>query len=132
MKPVKLRPHHGICFQFFAGKGYCDGFVRNMENLLRRMEGCPETRIRLQSETDLLCGKCPHNCGGVCETEEKTARYDRVCLELCGLENGTVLSWEKFRALIRQKILKTGRREELCGDCGWSEICQQRNVEKNV
>lgn len=103
-----------------------------METLLRQLENCPATQIRLQSETDRLCGQCPHNCGGACETAEKTARYDRVCLELCGLEKGAVLSWEEFRELVRQKILRTGRREEVCGDCEWNEICQHRNVEKNV
>jgi hypothetical protein len=132
MKPVKLRPHHGICFQFFAGKGYSDDFVENMDALYRKLEENTDTKIQLQSETDLLCEHCPHNCGGVCETAEKAAKYDRACLEFCGLKNGALLSWEEFRGLVRQRILAAGRREEICGDCGWSGICQQQTVENNV
>ena len=34
------------------------------------------------------------------------------------------LTWEEFEHLVRVKILDAGRREEICADCRWNELCR--------
>jgi hypothetical protein len=29
-----LRPHHGLCFQFYEGKGYSPDFIDHMEKVV--------------------------------------------------------------------------------------------------
>lgn len=127
--PVPLRPHHGLCACFFQGKGYSEAFAANMARVLCLLRKNPAQEIRLSCGADLLCAACPHCVSGVCETAEKTERYDRACLKACGLQDGGILPWEKYSQLILKNILLPGRRETVCGDCGWNEICQQPIVE---
>ena len=44
----KIRPHHGMCFSFFQGKGYSGAFTENMAAMKERLEENPEVT--------LLCG----------------------------------------------------------------------------
>jgi uncharacterized protein len=132
MEPLNMRPHHGVCFHFFDGKGYSDEFVQSMTSFSRRLKENPECKITLKSDTDFLCKSCPHNIDGVCGTEEKVAEYDNRCLTFCGLSDGDILSWQEFQKLVMRKILLPGFLSALCGDCCWSDICQHGIVENAV
>ncbi len=128
-KPLPLRPHHGLCIRYFAGKGYSGAFVRNMQQLIARLQDTPGQLVRLQTEVDVVCAACPHSLQGACETAEKVARYDAACLTLCGLQNGQELSWRAFAQLVHQNIIAPGRLAEVCQGCRWLSICLEEQTE---
>ena len=119
---MNVRPHHGLCGEFFQGKGYSGEFVENMSAVLDRLNSS-DPLVTLTVGTDRICCRCPHSKGGVCETVEKVTRYDNAVLELCGLSDGDVLRWREFRNMVRKKIISPGLLSEVCGDCIWFYIC---------
>lgn len=130
-KLLKMRPHHGLCLQFFIGKGYGGGFEKNMVGVSLTLKNNPETQIMLVGKPDAICGCCPHNLCGTCESAEKVARYDKECLAFCGLDFEQILTWNNFRHLIMSDIISVPeRRRKVCADCEWDPICQQLYVEK--
>lgn len=116
-----LRPHHGMCLAYFTGKGYSDGFTAHMGRVLDALT--PDVPVRLRVETDVICAACPNNRGGECEQPERTAAYDRAVLDRCGLSDGQEMPFGVFTGLVQERILAPGRREEICGQCQWNEIC---------
>lgn len=119
---IEIRPHHGLCAEFFVGKGYSEEFTENMAATLKVLsENNP--KIVPKKDTDLICGHCPNNVCGNCASSEKVLRYDKRVLELCGIAEGTALFWEEYRRLLREKIIGAGRLREICGDCQWFPIC---------
>lgn len=121
MKMNQLRPHHGMCLAYFRGKGYSEDFVKNMAEIKEQLARNP--LIELTDQTDRICGSCPNNEAGKCKTSEKVADYDRRVLEICDLHPGTQIHWKEFEKLVDEKILRVGKREQICGDCQWTEIC---------
>lgn len=117
----QLRPHHGMCMAFFQGKGYSSEFTAHMAETIQQLGD--ETMVRICAQTDVICGKCPNNQSGTCETERKVAEYDRQVLERCGLADGAVLPYGQFRGAVQENILGPGSRKEICGDCQWNELC---------
>lgn len=120
-QPYKLRPHHGLCLGFFRGKGYSEAFVENMTRVKAALE--ENIPVCLTDSADVICAACPNNCSGICTTAEKVARYDREVLERCGLAAGQTLRYREFETKVYRNILLAGQREEVCGDCQWSELC---------
>lgn len=124
----RLRPHHGMCIAFFQGKGYSEEFTEHMKKIIEKLEN--NASIYLTLQTDIICKKCPNNIQGICNTDEKVAAYDQKVLEVCGWEEGMQLSYFDFRQNIHNKILRCGKREKICGDCEWNEICHFNEREK--
>ena len=63
------------------------------------------------------------------QEETKVDMYDRKVLEACGVQGETSLPWKEFAELVRQKIILTGRRADICPDCQWKEICEKKEKE---
>lgn len=118
-----LRPHHGMCFQFYEGKGYSEDFTDHMGRIIQKLEKDPSQKIKLLVETDVVCENCPNNKGGKCTTDEKVKRYDEEVLKACGIAAGSDVSFAEFTELVREKIIDAGIREKICGDCSWNYIC---------
>ena len=121
-----LRPHHGMCFQFYEGKGYSEDFTDHMGRIIREMEADPAQKIQLKVETDIVCENCPNNEAGVCSTADKVKRYDEEVLKACGFAEGDEISFAEFTELVRDKIIDTGIRSDICGDCSWDYICREK------
>ncbi|SFC50868.1 hypothetical protein SAMN02910398_02446 [Butyrivibrio sp. YAB3001] len=121
-----LRPHHGMCFQFYEGKGYSEDFTDHMGRIIREMESDPSQKIRLKVETDIVCRNCPNNEAGECTTADKVKRYDEEVLKACGLVEGDEISFAEFTELVREKIIDAGIRSDICGDCSWDYICREK------
>lgn len=119
---IEIRPHHGLCAEFFQGKGYSGEFTENMMAVLKMLAE-NDLQVVPKADTDLICGHCPNNNGDCCTSEEKVLRYDKKVLELCGIAEGISLSWEDYRRLLREKIIGAGIIREVCGDCQWAEYC---------
>ncbi|MBE6627032.1 MAG: DUF1284 domain-containing protein [Ruminococcaceae bacterium] len=111
----KIRPHHGMCISFFRGEGYSNEFTSHMARIVSELSADP--LVEIISATDELCEKCPSNMGdGICQTEEKVARYDSEVLRYCGFSAGEVMPYSAFSSIVREKIILCGKREEICGD----------------
>lgn len=122
LETVQIRPHHGLCAEFFRGEGYSGEFCQNMAEVLKTLNET-DPIVSPKAAPDLICGHCPNNGNGVCSANEKVLRYDRKVLELCGIAEGTPLRWSEYRRLVREKIIEAGRLREVCGDCQWFGIC---------
>ena len=119
-----IRPHHGMCLAFFIGNGYSSGFTAHMQEMLDLfMKGA---KVQLVLKTDEICFACPNNCEGVCEAADKVKRYDEAVLEQCGFQENQQLTFSQFTSAVQQKIIQTGNREKICGDCQWNRICQEQ------
>ena len=121
-----LRPHHGMCFQFYEGKGYSEEFTDHMGRIIREMEADPAQKIQLKVETDIVCENCPNNEAGDCTTADKVKKYDEEVLKACGLVKGDEISFAEFTELVREKIIDAGIRSDICGDCSWDYICREK------
>ena len=40
-----LRPYHGMCFQFYEGKGYSADFTDHMGRVIKELEADPEQKV---------------------------------------------------------------------------------------
>ena len=122
-KPLPLRPHHGLCMAFFQGKGYSSGFTSSLAACLDALERDIRKPVMLTVGTDTICAPCPHNVGCVCEAADKVASYDRAVLELCRLQEGTICPFSEFAQLVQQRIIDSGARRAICGNCQWDRLC---------
>lgn len=106
---------------FFQGKGYSGEFTAHMAKVIEAMKENPT--VCLVSETDVVCKKCPNNLDDLCNTAEKAARYDEQVLSFCGLKAGQELPFAEFQQKVFNHILLCGKREDICGDCQWTDLC---------
>lgn len=126
---IQLRPHHGLCLQFFVGKGYGDSFVKHMAELQEYLAQNAEEKIHLVKGVDCVCANCPHNLSGVCASADKVQRYDERCLEGTARTAGEILSWSDFQKTLKKNIMVWNKLPQICGDCQWYSICEQRQKE---
>ncbi len=122
---IYLRPHHGMCFQFYKGVGYSEDFTDHMGKTIKELNKDPSQKIILKSETDIVCKNCPNNEAGKCISDDKVYRYDTKVLSACGLNNGDELSYADFIEIVKERIIKTGKRADICGECSWNYICEK-------
>lgn len=52
-----LRPHHGMCFQFYEGKGYSEDFTDHMGRIIKECEANPEQKLILKISADVVVHK---------------------------------------------------------------------------
>ncbi len=123
----KIRAHHGMCLAFFQGKGYSDEFAKHMAEVKRLLETNPP--VCITKKADIICDACPNNREGVCTSSELVAEYDRQVLLRCELQEETVMPFLEFQKMVYDSILIPGKREEICGNCEWSSLCQLTSSE---
>ena len=75
--------------------------------------------------------KCPNLENGICRTQELVLYYDKEVLKRCGLSEKTKIFWNDFSKLVQEKIIFSGERQNICGNCQWSCICEKK-VEKTL
>jgi hypothetical protein len=126
MSVFKLRPHHSLCISFFEGKGYSDKFTESMTGIIRMLDN-ENPFINPVSETDIICENCPNNNMGICITSEKVYDYDKRVLKLCEISENTKIKWKDFHDTAVKNIIKTGKISEVCSDCSWRYICNEKS-----
>ena len=124
---MKIRAHHGMCLGFFEGKGYDNDFSVHMQKVQDDME--PDTVLEVVAAADGICGHCPNLVLGRCTSADLVEGYDKKVLKMCELKEHSVLTWEEFTDLVKNKILIPGRRHQICGTCEWSSICDRKEKE---
>lgn len=120
---LKLRPHHGMCMQFFRGEGYSADFVKHMGEIIAALNR--GALVELTDGTDHICAACPNILGGVCQSEEKVRRFDNGVLQYAGLIIGEVPDGTEFLRMVRERIIERGLMKKICGDCEWARICHE-------
>ncbi len=109
---------------YFRGNGDSESFTQNMKNVLQLLT--EDRPVVLTLDADDICRACPNRRGVSCSHREKVARYDRGVLQVLGLEDGAELSAGELKKAVAEKILHTGLREEICGDCFWTDLCREQ------
>jgi hypothetical protein len=122
-KTIALRPHHGLCLNFFIGLGYSERFVQRMTWLQKELERNP--LIELVSGTDVLCDACPNTQGESCSDEKRFSAYDAALLKMTALQTGRVIRWKQFKERMQERVFDEGRFHEICPDCQWHEFCHK-------
>lgn len=122
MQEYSLRPHHGLCIAFFVGKGYSPDFTENMTAVISHLES-ENPMITLVNGSDIICRNCPHCHNGICSSNEKVLEYDKAVSAFCDLHTNDIIYWKDFRKLIYEKIINTGHRRTICGNCQWDSLC---------
>ena len=125
---MRLRPHHLLCTQGYSGKGYSEGFVTHMDQVVEKLRGSEPVEIELVFDTDVLCTACPHKLGeDLCDTNEKVKGFDHKLVNYFNLKEGKYI----YQELI--KTIDAGMTEEMmadiCKGCEWYPVSSCR---KNV
>ena len=126
---LSLRPHHALCAQFFAGKGYSEAFVENMRAVLAALGG-GETAVTLTDGCDVICAACPNNDGGMCAADEKVRGIDTRAAKAMGLRFGDTLPWRDLCERAEREIIRPGKLRAVCRDCEWIGICGEEDAER--
>lgn len=121
---IRLRPHHGMCLAYFEGKGYSDDFTVNMQNMLDLFE--KGTDVELVTAGDEICKACPNLKEGICVSAGLVERYDREVLKACGLDEKNQMTFREFVDSVQKNVINTGKRVEICGNCQWNDICENK------
>lgn len=124
MSRIFLRPHHALCIQFFEGKGYSDAFISHMSAVISALQS-DDPAVMLHDGCDVLCEKCPHNAGDVCETDDKVRAIDERALALLELSIGDTLRWNELSVRAYDRIIGCSKLSEVCRDCQWLTICKK-------
>lgn len=111
-----------MCLFYYRGEGYSGEFNDNMGRMKELLLKDP--LVCLADGTDEICKACPHNRNGICASDSKVSEYDRQVLLRLGLQQGDIMRWLEFSGLVEKYILKSGRREEICGKCQWNRLCR--------
>lgn len=121
MEKIRLRPHHGLCIRHFEGKGYSEAFVEHMTEVIKRLQAGAD--IEIVDSSDEICSCCLHWKENHCDSEKRVCEFDKRVLEMTQVSSFETLSYDEFQERIQKYIVDAGRFNEVCGDCGWGQIC---------
>ena len=115
---VRLRPHHLLCTQGYAGKGYDARFVANMTAVTAKLRGKGETAVEIVFSADDLCEFCPKmNENGVCADNAKVSLFDHRVKEMFELENKRYAYHELIGRI--DAAMTAEKMKAICGTCEW-------------
>lgn len=118
---LKLRPHHLLCMQGYAGKGYSDDFVENMTAITTYLQNNTNALVEIVFSTDDICSKCPQMLGiDLCEDNGKVKRFDKKVIDYLGLEEKNYL-YQDITCEINSKMT-TSIMDDICFDCSWYPV----------
>jgi hypothetical protein len=108
----------------FRGLGYDEKFVKNMDEIIRKLNNEQDMLIKVVDNVDNICAMCPNNVDGECKIENypgSVREKDRAILEVLGIEVGEILSYKKIINRIREKMTEEKMRD-ICRDCEWFSL----------
>ncbi len=129
---IKLRGHHLICLHFFKGEGYNPEFVKNLREILKRVESGEE--LEICSGADNVCKMCPYLKGKAClydkDAEAEIRAMDKRAMRLLRLKTRDRVKWQEIRERISE-IFHTWLRE-YCENCGWRKVCEKTGIYRKM
>ena len=123
---IHLRPHHLICHRLYAGQGYDRAFVDNMNALIAKLGSDPSVRIEVSPECDDICTACPHKVSGACDFGDSVMAKDDSAAKFLHVPAKFHLSSRQLDMMIKFRFKKLGNVAQVCGQCEWSETCNQQ------
>lgn len=119
-----LRGHHLICLHFFHGEGYNESFVRNLKEILRKIE---QEEIKITNGADDVCKSCPYLKNNRCEydegADEEVREMDERALELLDIKAGERIKWDEIKKELPQ--IFSLWYANYCYDCDWNRVCEK-------
>lgn len=129
MEVLELRAHHINCIFFYEGKGYSDGFVKEMDKVVEQLKRSDSQLISLKKDNDRFCNACPHLREGKCISYRKIHKLDQDTLKTYGLEEGKIYPFN----MIKEQIYKNYDEslfEKICSGCEWYKqgVCSKEKI----
>lgn len=122
---LKIRAHHLLCLQGFQGYGYNRDFVRNMTEIVGKIESDPEFQIITVG--DDICSCCTYYVERECRKNPDSARevknIDMRVLEKLNLKDGITGRAKDFLYLTNTNLRNRSDLIDICGKCEWKEKC---------
>lgn len=117
---LRLRVHHLLCIPLYQGYGYGGDFCENMESVIRRLAGCPDTALRAVCGPDMICAGCPNlTARGACRTSGKNVdEKDRSLADQLGIREGGQYTYRQLLLRARQKLTEQIF-DASCRNCEW-------------
>ncbi len=118
-----LRGHHLICLHFFHGEGYNQGFVKNLQEVLRKAE----EEIKVTDGADDICKTCPYLKDDRCEydegADEEVREMDEMALSLLQVKRDSIFKWDEIKKKIPE--IFSLWYANYCYDCDWNYACEK-------
>lgn len=120
MNIVRLRPHHLICNMCFKGKGYSEEFTQNFSLIHKALES-KEVNIKIVSDCDDICSKCPERHNNTCKKASIATAIDKAYLKILKLKTDQIITCEQLENKIKQ-LLTLAKFQTACGKCSWYNL----------
>ncbi len=121
---IKFRGHHIVCLNFFSGEGYDEVFVKNLKDVLQKVEN---EDIEVCDGADDICGKCPYLKDNKCQydesADEEIREMDEMALSLLKIKQDARIKWHDVREKIPEIFPQWYA--NYCYDCDWVEVCKK-------
>jgi len=115
---IKLRPHHLLCTQGYAGMGYSEDFAGNMTAITTHLRSDDEAVIEVVFTTDDICAKCPRMVDvDLCESNAKVKRLDEKVVAYFGVEEKSY-TYQNIIGEINAKMTSE-MMDDICSECEW-------------
>ena len=121
---IRLRPHHLLCLQTYAGKGYTPTFTANYDLIAARLSSGED--IEIVEGPDDICPPLHTEPHPHCRRDSVTQRDQQAAADLEPLlkaNTGTTLT---LTAALLEKIrsaFRAGPLRPACTGCEWSDLC---------
>lgn len=122
---IYLRPHHILCLKQFKGYGYNNEFVKNMFNILDKLE---KEQIIVKINFDDICKKCPNLINDKCISDSDIHLLDDKVLKLLNIQLNKPMYFNDIYLHI-SKYLTENTFYEICSSCSWFKkgTCEYKN-----
>lgn len=101
--------------------------MTNIAGVIKEIKLCPDLEVEIIDECDVICTRCPHNRGGVCQKSpdfaQKVREIDIHILRKLGLREGAKGKTQDFFTLVNTRLRNILDIQDICGDCDWKEKC---------
>ncbi|MBP3929850.1 MAG: DUF1284 domain-containing protein [Peptostreptococcaceae bacterium] len=124
---MKLRPHHLMCTQSYAGKGYDEDFVKVMDKITYELRNNKEYLINIVFSTDDICVACPNMLDiNLCKTNEKVNNIDSKVIKYFNLEEKEYIYKDIVNYIKNNITLEI--MDDICKECEWYNISECRSI----
>ena len=124
---MKLRPHHLMCTQSYAGKGYDEDFVKVMDKITYELRNNKEYLINIVFSTDDICEACPNMLDiNLCKTNEKVNNIDSKVIKYFNLEEKEYIYKDIVNYIKNNITLEI--MGDICKECEWYNISECRSI----
>lgn len=124
---MKLRPHHLMCTQSYAGKGYDEDFVKVMDKITYELRNNKECLINIVFSTDDICVACPNMLDiNLCKTNEKVNNIDSKVIKYFNLEEKEYIYKDIVNYIKNNITLEI--MDDICKECEWYNISECRSI----